>query len=162
MIQGSQPLPSMASRVFETGIICLFLAPWFLLGGALILVGIHAIAQPAGFGDLWICLPPGLLTCGVFGYIAFRYFYTMPRLTVMQFRYDAGSLEFWTKATHWQIRQASEIKSVREWRGRRRLAGWSLVFRDHQRVYLSATALNARTLIEQLQEDLAETATVFT
>ena len=161
MIQGSQPLPSTASRVFETVIVSLFFAPWFVMGGGLILVGVRATARPAGFGDLWICLPPGLLMCGAFGYIAFRYFYTMPRLTVMQFRYDAGSLEFWTKLTDWQIRQASEIKSVHEWRGRRRLAGWSLVFRDRKRVYLPATALNARTLIEQLRKDLAETATVF-
>jgi len=161
MIQGSQPSRSIAGRVAETGIVCLFLTPWFLIGGGLILVGFRAIAQPAAFGHLWTCLPPGLLMCGLFGYIAFRYFYTMPRLIIMQFRYEVGSLEFWTKATDWQIRPASEIKSVIEWRGRRRLAGWSFVFCDHERVYLPATALNARTLIEQLRKDLAETATVF-
>jgi hypothetical protein len=42
----------MASRVFETEIVCLFLAPWFLVGGGLILVTVRAIAQPGGFGDL--------------------------------------------------------------------------------------------------------------
>jgi hypothetical protein len=103
-----------------------------------------------------------LLTCGVFGFLAFQHFYTIPRRTIMQFRYDTESLEFWTKATDWQIRQVSEIKSVHEWRGRRRLAGWGLVFRDRERVYLPATALNARTLIEQLRTDLVETATLFT
>jgi hypothetical protein len=134
-------------------LVVVFLAPWFLMGAGMIAVGVRALADPRDFGDLWICLPPGVLLSGLVCYAVYSHFWRVPRRTVASFELEGGTFTYRTPQDGLQFRAMDDVRSIVEARGvrGRGLLGWWITFRSRGWVFLSSGTTNAADLVGQLR-----------
>ena len=67
-----------------------FIAPWVVFAIGLFGVGIFGMVRPAQLGELWFCLPVGVLMLSILGYVLYSGLYRTPRRTILEFRHADG------------------------------------------------------------------------
>lgn len=83
------------------------------------------------------------------------------RRIVREFTYTNSALHIRTLGIHeMQTYSLSQVKDIRDWRGRRGPLGYRLVFDHGRRAYFELSIENSRTLAERLQADLASAAPI--
>ena len=126
------------------------------MGGGLVFVGLLALGPRKDVPDLWICLPAGMALLGVFFGVAIWNAWLLPRTTVTKFAFDESELVIETPARGCSTHPISDIRSIRESRGRRRLLGWWLRFDGAGRVFLHADTPNAARLARKLTSAIGD------
>jgi hypothetical protein len=147
-----EPPQPLLVRVLLLVVLRLVLAPWLLLAGGLLYVGIGSLFRKDG-DDLWICLPAGLALSAVLVGIPLWLWCRSPRW-VHEFRYAEGFFEYVTRpGTPPEFRPVSEIESATELRDGR-AEGYLIRFRDGGKVALSRRVTNADQLYAALHQEL--------
>jgi hypothetical protein len=131
----------------------LYLLPWVLISGSMIVVGALALGPWKGdIGELWICLPGGLaLGAALVGVPLWLWRRSPP--WVRRFAYDDEMLAVATRAGSVETRPVCEVAAVSEYyRRRRELVGYRVTFRDGRSVILSLRVTNAYQLYVMLKQ----------
>jgi hypothetical protein len=76
------------------------------------------------------------------------------RRLVKEFTYDGHSICFRTLGAAIKTRGFSDIGALTEWRGRGKLLGYRLKFRDGQTIYLQCGVANAVMAARRIWNDL--------
>lgn len=136
-----------------------FTAPWLLVGGGMIVVGILALGPRKDIAELWICLPGGLAMLGLLAAAIYYAFVWLPALTICRFSFDGQKLVLATpkychiSTTIGDLRSLTEARNRRSGTGRK-LKGWWLRLDSVGLVYLSRQTENAELLVSQLRSAL--------
>jgi hypothetical protein len=135
-------------------------APWVVIGAGLIWVGILGLFRPAGLGELWFCLPVGVVMLSILGYLLYSGLYRTPRRTILEFRYADGVFAYRTQETlEMRSRPASELREVRamgEAKGGTR--NYFIRFQNGECMFLNVCTENADLLVQDLRQQLQESA----
>lgn len=150
MLTGQRPTTPVSQRIVEALLLALHAYPFLLMGGAMTFVGLLAIGPRKDIPELWICLPAGLALLSVFAGQAYWQWWHLPRKTVTRFVFDGSQLFIESPAQGCFAKSIQDLGSVQESRGRRKLLGWWLRFRDDGAVFLHAEMPNARELVQSL------------
>jgi hypothetical protein len=151
---------SLAARIVRLLIFVrlgLYLLPWAVMSGGLILVGLLALGPRKDIPELWICLPAGLaLSAVLIGLPLWLWRRTPPG--IHRFEYDGSRLAYTVDAGGLaQSRPVGDIATVCEWRSRRRgLLGYRIIFRDGGSVILSRQVKNADELSAALKRSVRD------
>jgi hypothetical protein len=155
---GFRPEQWRAIRAVWLILLVVFIVPWILIGAGLIWVGILDLVRASQLGELWFCLPVGVLILGILGYVLYSGLYRTPRRTILEFRYADGKLEYRTHETvEIRARPTSEIREVRAMGGAKgRTRNYFIRFQDGECVLLNVCTQNADVLVQELQRQLQE------
>jgi hypothetical protein len=154
-----QPEPPLSSgkrllKVLFLVRLGLFLLPWALMSGGLILVGALALGpRKKDSPELWICLPAGLALLAVFFGFPLWLWRRLPRW-VQRFEYDGGVLSYAFHAGRPLVsRPVENITEVATYYLRRQgLAGYRITFRDRSSILLSERVTHADELYAALKQ----------
>lgn len=130
--------------------------PFLVMGGGLILVGLLALGPRRDISELWFCLPAGLALLGAFFGVAVWNVWLLPRRTITRFAFDDFELVIETPARGCSTHPVSDIQSIRESRGRRRVVGWWLRIEGAGSVFLLADTPNGAQLARILASAIGD------
>jgi succinate dehydrogenase/fumarate reductase cytochrome b subunit len=161
MITGSLPRQPLWCQVLTLVLVSAILAVPLFLVAALLLVGFLGVAAVLQGGkrevaEMWICLPPALLSIGLAAYGVYHW-YRAFRLTIIQFNYTKRMFEYRIREHQFLFhRELSDCVEIRKHYSKGRLKSYTIRFRGGDWVLLLAHTENGAALVEQLEADLAE------
>ena len=132
----------------------LYLLPWALMAGGLMLVGILALGpRKKDIPELWICLPAGLALLAAFIALPLWLRRRSPPW-IQRFEYDGEILTYALDAGRPVERHpAGDIVAVSDYYRRGQgLVGYQITFRDGTRVILSRRVTRADQLYASLKQ----------
>lgn len=134
------------SHTFGFAVICLLFAGFTAYNLDLLLHNGRGAPLKSVLGSTGAILTVAAIAVGI--QLWFR------RRIITEFIYDGNSLRFRTLGiAEMQIRDASEIAGLSEWRGRGFL-GYRLHFRDGAKAYLQSSVTNSKAALEQIVQRL--------
>jgi hypothetical protein len=147
---------SLGDRILRLMILArlgLYLLPWALMSGGLILVGILALGpRQKDIPELWICLPAGLaLLAALLGVPLWLWRRSPP--WIQRFEYDGEVLAYTLEAERAiESHPVRDIAAVGDYRCGRGLVGYRITFRDGTSVILGRRVRHADQLRAALKE----------
>jgi hypothetical protein len=154
--QPESPL-SLGDRILRLMILVrlgLYLLPWALMSGGLILVGILALGpRKKDIPELWICLPAGLALFAAFLGLPLWLWRRSPPW-IQRFEYDGEILTYALDAGRpVESHPVEDIAAVSDYYRRRQgLVGCQITFRDGTSVILSRRVTHADQLYAALKQ----------
>ena len=147
LISGVMPRWQQITHRFSIGVMCVMFGGFFLYNAHLLkLLQNPQSRKGALFMTAWI----GLIAA--FGGISTWWFW---RRLIVEFTYDGRALRFRTLGKpRMELRDASEIAELGDWRGRGGSIGYKIKFRDGAKAYLQFGTPNASILAESLRSGL--------
>lgn len=153
-----QPEPPLSPgnrffRLLIWGRLGLYLLPWVLMSGGLILVGILALGPRRNdIPELWICLPAGLALATTLAGVPLWFWWRSPAW-IQRFEYDGRIFSYAFNAGQpSRNRSLQEVASISEYHRRKQgLLGYRITFRDGTCILLSRQVTNADQLYAALR-----------
>jgi energy-coupling factor transporter transmembrane protein EcfT len=155
MLMGEIQSTTPGQRTLAALLILVFISPWLLMGGGMVVAGFLALEPREDIGELWICFPAGLALLGFLAVVMYYTFVWVPSVTISRFAFNGRELKLETPRFGCVTAAVADLRSVTEVRNRRRspgrkLRGWWLRLEGIGSLYLCRNADNAHFLVSQL------------